>query len=143
MIGFILIIVLDIILWWLAWWCDKKNFEGGLALSCLTAALGAFAILFISIALAFKNDDARTALEDRDFYQECIYSLNDRMSFATMDRIMTKARDLNIKIARNKEHADDKMFGVFYNRKVGEIEPIDIPELRVSTSIYKKEKERE
>lgn len=141
MVSFILLVVLDIVLWWLVSWCGKNDHSMAEGFSVFFAGLDAFAILSISIWLCTKGDDARNLGKDRVYYQECVYSLNDRMSFETVDRIMTHASSINHRIEVNKANADNTFYGIFYNKRIGAIEPIVIPELRVSTSIYKKEKE--
>ena len=141
MVSFILLVVLDIVLWWLVSWCGKNDHSIAQDISVIFACFDAFAILSISIWLCTKGDDARNLEKDRDYYQECVYSLNDQMSFKTIDRIMYQAMSINHRIEVNKANADNTFYGIFYNKRIAAIEPIVIPELRVSTSIYKKEKE--
>lgn len=141
MIFYFLILIVTAVSW-VAFGHTEKNDYGVAA--CLWLLLGVSAtvgLIASTIYFGLKSSDAKKAAVDRDYYQECVYSLNDQMSFPTIDRILSNARSINERIETNKKNADNAFCGWFYNKAIGEIEPIDIPELRISTTIYMKEKE--
>ena len=139
-----LFIVLTGVLWALFAWCDENDYYIGAYFSALFGALCSLAVVVFLVLCCTKGIDAKDLARDRDYYQDCVSNLSENMSFDTVDRIMTRAQYINERIANNKEHADDIMVGPLYNKKIGEIELIEMPDLRLKNfrqDIYDEKKE--
>lgn len=112
------------------------------------------AILFIALALAFtgtsmgaiaawgsQNGDAVVFRADRDFYQDVIYNFSDSMSFDTVNRTISRAKAINDRIERDRRHCNNAFYGTFYNKKIAEIELIEIPEIHLKDFTKKNERD--
>lgn len=142
MIGYILITVLLIVFAVFAYICSKHAWYGNVweALESLsiTVCIFLFSFVFFSgVYMLTKNNDGRNFSEKRDYYQEMVYHLSDDMSFSTVERTVNEARNINARIDDNKKHVDSKMWGFLYNRRIAEVEPIDIPVIEYKVFKFK------
>ena len=134
MVGYILIAVLMIVFAVFACICDKYAWYGNvwefLEMLSIVLCIISFAFVFFSGAyMLTKNGEGEEFSEKRDYYQELVYHLSDDMSFHTVERTVNEARNINARIDDNKKHADSKMWGFLYNKRIAEVESIDIPVL--------------
>ena len=132
MIGYILITVFMIVFGVFTYICDKRAWYGDvwerLEMLSITVCIFSFAFVFFSGAyILTKNKEGEIFSEKRDYYQELVYHISDDMSFHTVERTVNEARSINARIDNNKKHVDSKMWGFLYNRRIAEVEPIDIP----------------
>ena len=67
----------------------------------------------------------------REYYQDLVSNLSDNMSFETVSEIICSAEYINERILDSRANADNIFWGTFYNKKIGEIELIEIPDLRL------------
>ena len=81
------------------------------------------------IYMGEKNSDAVGVMIQRQYYQDLITNLSDDASFETVAKIVASAEFINGRILKNRANADNILWGSFYNKKIGEIELIEIPKL--------------
>ena len=87
-------------------------------------------LIFIStVLMCSKQNDVDILKKDRDYYQDVLYSVNDKMSPATIGRVFREVEYINKRIEKNKNKCDDKVWGFFYNKEIAVIEPIDMPKI--------------
>ena len=144
MIGYILITVLMIVFAVFAYICDKHAWYGNawevLEMLSIAVCIISFAFAFFSgVYMLTKNGDGEKFSEKRDYYQELVYHLSDGMSFSTVERTVNEAKNINARIDDNKKHADSKMWGFLYNKRIAEVEPIDIPVIEYKVFKFKEE----
>ena len=132
MIGYILVIILMIAACAISLIFDKYSWRYGLweflEMFSIAVFILSFVFLFFSGAyMLAKNGEGEEFSEKRDYYQELVYHLSDDMSSSTIERTIDEARNINALIEDCKKHADGKVWGFLYNKRIAEVEPIDIP----------------
>ena len=132
MIGYFLLIVLVVITWIVY---AKANEEDNNTLAGLGLGIGLISTIFwlvTSLLLATSYSEAITFSNNRDYHQELVNSISDNMSPKTISRIISIAEDDNARIERHKKHCDNKMWGFLYNKGLAEVEPVAIPNYKIS-----------
>lgn len=107
----------------------RKQNDVAFALFMFLAVITTTVSLTDFIMLGQRASEASKMQEKRDYYAELVTHLTDDMSFETVSKTVNTAKDINRDIERNKRNGDHVIYGTFYNKKIGEIELIDIPDL--------------
>ena len=141
MLLYLLLIALTVFLICSAVYCIKNDKEIGSPIFSILSVFAFSAVLGFSINMALVNSDARDFKERRDCCEDMVRNISDNMSFKTVSTIMLKAMAINDAIEKNKRNAYSPVYGSFYNKKIAEFEPIDIPELHISATIYNEKEE--
>lgn len=139
MIGLILLILLVIGLWTglvIAVKQDNEIVEGLCGVFGGIASIGLLAAI-VSICVLPSNADY--AARNRDRTANLVESINDKMTTETVNDIISKAVLINSDIENHRKHVDSKFSGVFYSRKIAELELIELPELTVVVTDKKTE----
>ena len=114
---------------WVAFAVSAKQNKDITPLYFLLALITSAGFIGSCIYMGQKTSDAVGVMAQRQYYQDLITNLSDDASFETVAKIIGSAEFINGEIKRNRANADNILWGVFYNKKVGEIEPIEIPKL--------------
>ena len=139
MILFILLCVLTVVSWIVGPIFYNRGKEIAATLFILLSVLGTVGTLVSIMYYATKNTDAITLQEDRVYYGEVVKNLSNEMPFDFVNKTITKAQRINEKILTNRENCDNKFYGIYYNKKIGENELIDIPELHIIFTLPEEE----
>lgn len=109
--------------------CAKEDKDTGAAICFILGLFGAMGFIGCSIHLSLKNADAENLMSRRDYYQELVTNLPDNLSLGTTYSIISSAEAINSRIMKNRKNCGNILYGSFYNRKIAEIELIEIPDL--------------
>lgn len=138
----LILLIVGMIASWIFFGYAAKNGNDGLG-----ALFLALSLMFTGgsvggiVSLGCQNEDARILRADRDFYQDVMYNLSDDMSFETVSRSISRAKEINEHIEQDRRHCNNSFYGTFYNNKIAEIELIEIPELHLKDFDNKNERD--
>ena len=130
MFGYILLAILMVGAWVLLGIGIKKDINWAFIIGYIFSTLFTVGFLITSIKLGAQYSDAVSFRDKRNYQQELIYSINDNMSPQTINKIISDAVNINERIEKNKSHCNSVMWGIMYNKRIAEVEPIEIPKLR-------------
>ena len=130
MIGYILLIVLMAGAWTLVGFGVKMDTDWQVIVGVIFGMITTVLFIVSSIEIGNKHHDAVSFEKNRNYQQELIYSISDVMSPQTISNIVSSATYTNERIERNQKHCNSKMWGFMYNKKIAEVEPIEIPKLK-------------
>ena len=131
MIGLILLILLTIGLWTGLVIAVKRDNDIVEYLCGLIGGIASVGLLAAIICICVLPSNADYVARNRDRTANLVESINDKMTTETVNDIISKAVLINSDIENHKKHVDSKFSGVFYSRKIAEMEPIVLPELTV------------
>lgn len=116
---------------WVAFAVSAKQDKDITPLYFLLALLTSAGFIASCIYMGLKNSDAVSVMSKRQYYQDLITNTSGDVSFETVANIIGSAEFINERIMDNRKNADNIFWGSFYNKKIGEIELIEIPDLRL------------
>ena len=132
MIGYFLLIILVIVSGFLIYAGNRFDLDGMFATGFVLTVVFTTLLIVASVNFGFKSYDADSFKMDRDYYQELVNSISDDMSPATIARIISDAENINVKIENNKKNCDSVMWGFLSSKKIAQVEPIKIPNYKIS-----------
>lgn len=139
MIGLILLILFTIACWVGLVIAVKQDND---IVECLCGVFGGIAsigLLAAIVSICVLPSNADYAARNRDRTANLVESINDKMTTETVNDIISKAVLINSDIENHRKHVDSKFSGVFYSRKIAELELIELPELTVVVTDKKTE----
>ena len=135
MIGYILLIILMAGAWTLLGFGVKRDTDWQIIVGVIVGVATTVLFIVSTIEIGTKHPDAVSFEKSRNYQQELIYSISDVMSPQTISNIVASATYTNERIERNQKHCNSKMWGFMYNKRIAEVEPIDIPKLKYQITI--------
>lgn len=108
---------------------DKKDLEVPVSFSIVIGFVSGVAFLVMTMLSATKNSDAKSICAERDFYANLIECVSDGATFETMERIVTRSKDVNEKILKHRKYCDSAFVGCLFSKDVANADLIEIPSL--------------
>lgn len=137
MIGYILLGVLMVALWFLLSIGVKKDIAWAGIVGTIFGTLFTVLFLVATINMASRHSDAIIFQEEREYHQQMVtaMTIGAPLSLPTINRIIISAKNDNHRIERNRKYCNSLWWGFMYNKEIAEVEPIVIPKIKYKITI--------